>query len=128
LRGWKLHPEIRKRDESTGEFAVVRAEESMPVAVQTQLSPSAPMLAAEEASYAQDHLEAYGAQKDTFLKIYPYAVSKGLLERVIKTLNLPAEVVRTIEDADAILALRSYARAGAKIYSLAEAKQIPVYV
>jgi len=51
-----------------------------------------------------------------------------LLERVIKTLNLPAEVVKTIEDADAILALRSYARAGAKIFSLAEAKQIPVYV
>jgi hypothetical protein len=62
------------------------------------------------------------------LKIYPYAVSKGLLERVVKTLQLPVEVVKSIDEADAILALRSYARAGAKIFSLAEARQLPVYV
>ena len=115
LRGWKIHPEMRKRDESTGEFAVVRAEGQMPI-------PTPSM--SGESVIAPWMIEG----KDTYLKIYPYAVSKGLLERVIKTLNLPAEVVKTIEDADAILALRSYARAGAKIYSLAEAKQIPVYV
>ncbi len=134
LRGWKIHPEIRKRDESTGKFAIVRPEEQLPTAAQkTPLVGSTinaqPLPLGAEGAYALDHMEAYGGpQKDTFLKIYPYAVSKGLLERVIKTLNLPAEVVKTIEDADAILALRSYARAGAKIYSLAEAKQIPVYV
>jgi stage III sporulation protein SpoIIIAA len=113
LRGWKIHPEIRKRDESTGGFAVVRAEGPVPSAA-SAASSEGPM--------------SYEEGKETYLKIYPYAVSKGLLERVIKTLNLPADVVKTIEDADAILALRSYARAGAKIYSLAEAKQIPVYV
>ena len=46
----------------------------------------------------------------------------------MKTLQLPVEVVKSIDEADAILALRSYARAGAKIYSLAEARQVPVYV
>ena len=65
---------------------------------------------------------------DTHLKIYPYAVSKGLLERVIKTMQLAVDVVKTIDEADAILALRSYARAGAKIFSLAEARQLPIYV
>ena len=123
LRGWKIHPEVRRRDESTGKFAVVKPEEQVPSLLGVAgVGGNAPI---------HDHEAAEvfgGAQKDTFLKIYPYAVSKGLLERVIKTLNLPAEVVKTIEDADAILALRSYARAGAKIYSLAEAKQIPVYV
>ena len=155
LRGWKIHPEVRKRDESTGNIAVVRAEDSAPNMAsggrgnRENTSPtSRPQerererievrrsedIAAREASMempaaAYADADYYGgANKDTFLKIYPYAVSKGLLERVIKTLNLPAEVVKTIEDADAILALRSYARAGAKIYSLAEAKQIPVYV
>lgn len=122
LRGWKIHPEIRRRDESTGEFAVVRQADH--VFASTQQAPGV-----EEQSYASWGNTPTGPDgKDTFLKIYPYAVSKGLLERVIKTLNLPADVVKTIEDADAILALRSYARAGAKIYSLAEAKQIPVYV
>jgi stage III sporulation protein SpoIIIAA len=137
LRGWKIHPEIRKRDESTGQFAVVRPEEKAPMPRETA-SPAArgERVEAMQPTNTRDPYfvepmanDIYsGAQKDTFLKIYPYAVSKGLLERVIKTLNLPAEVVKTIEDADAILALRSYARAGAKIYSLAEAKQIPVYV
>lgn len=116
LRGWKIHPEIRKRDESTGSFAVVSGE------------PKFAPAAASVDSVTIVSPPAGGEQSETFLKIYPYAVSKGLLERVIKTLNLPADVVKTTEEADAILALRSYARAGAKIYSLAEAKQIPVYV
>ncbi len=120
LRGWKIHPEIRRRDESTGSFAVVRPEAK----IVTQ--PAQPTTAEETAAWSQTPFDPI--DKDTFLKVYPYAVSKGLLERVIKTLSLPAEVVKTTEEADAILALRSYARAGAKIYSLAETKQIPVYV
>jgi hypothetical protein len=121
LRGWKIHPEIRRRDESTGSFAVLRAENKL----MTNITQESHAPANEEGEgWAQQ--PAY--DKETYLKIYPYAVSKGLLERVIKTLNLPAEVVKTLDEADAILALRSYARAGAKIYSLAEAKQIPVYV
>jgi len=112
LRGWKIHPEIRRRDESTGEVAVLQTE--------------APVAAAAEglAPFATDWAE----QQDTYLKIYPYAVSKGQLERVVKAMQLPVTVVKSIDEADAILALRSYARAGAKIYSLAEARQIPVYV
>ncbi len=115
LRGWKIHPEIRRRDESTGEFSVLQKE--VPVA-------TAAVSANGLAPFATD----WANQQETFLKIYPYAVSKGQLERVIKTLQLPVTVVKTIDDADAILALRSYARSGAKIFSLAEARQIPVYV
>jgi hypothetical protein len=37
-------------------------------------------------------------------------------------------IVKSVEEADAILALRSYARAGAKIFSLAESQQVPIYV
>lgn len=116
LRGWKIHPEIRRRDESTGSFAVVRPETKVITTAQEEGST-------DTAAWPQPQYD-----KDTYLKIYPYAVSKGLLERVVKTLSLPAEVVKSIDDADAILALRSYARAGAKIFSLAEAKQVPVYV
>jgi len=115
LRGWKIHPEIRKRDESTGDFAVVQKQE--PIVVTAASSDGL-------AAFSQD----WGNPQDTHLKVYPYAVSKGLLERVVKTLQLPIEVVKSIDEADAILALKSYARAGAKIYSLAEAQQVPVYV
>ncbi len=113
LRGWKIHPEIRRRDESTGEVAVLQREAQVATASADGLAP-----------FATD----WANQQETFLKIYPYAVSKGQLERVVKTLQLPVSVVKSIDDADAILALRSYARAGAKIFSLAEARQVPVYV
>jgi stage III sporulation protein SpoIIIAA len=113
LRGWKIHPEIRRRDDATGKFSVVHTPEPA-------LSAGADGLAA----FATDWVPP----QDTHLKIYPYAVSKGLLERVVKTLQLPVDVVKSIDEADAILALRSYARAGAKIFSLAEARQVPVYV
>ncbi|HEY9774761.1 MAG TPA: R3H domain-containing nucleic acid-binding protein [Planktothrix sp.] len=112
LRGWKIHPEIRRRDDATGQFQVVQKPESAAEGMEG-LAP-----------FATD----WGNPQETQLKIYPYAVSKGLLERVVKTLALPIEVVKSIDEADAILALRSYARAGAKIYSLAEARQVPVYV
>ncbi|HNA72408.1 MAG TPA: AAA family ATPase, partial [Candidatus Obscuribacter sp.] len=103
LRGWQIHPEIRKRDESTGDFAVVqKPEPTVTVTMMEGLEP-----------FASD----WASPKETHLKVYPYAVSKGLLERVVKTLQLPVEVVKAIDEADAILALRSYARAGAKIFS-----------
>lgn len=119
LRGWKIHPEIRRRDDATGEVSVVPTVEPV-VANVEGLAP-----------FASDWTQTPGAEaqgNDTHLKIYPYAVSKGLLERVVKTLVLPVEVVKSIDEADAILALKSYARTGAKIYSLADARQIPVYV
>jgi stage III sporulation protein AA len=113
LRGWKIHPEVRRKDESTGAYSVVQHE-----------APTAVPPAEGLAPFVTDWVQ----QQDTYLKIYPYAVSKGQLERVVKTLQLPVSVVKSIDEADAILALRSYARSGAKIHELAEARQIPVYV
>jgi stage III sporulation protein SpoIIIAA len=113
LKGWKIHPEIRRRDDATGQFSVLHTPEAAASTSAEGLTP-----------FATD----WGNPQETHLKIYPYAVSKGLLERVVKTLQLPVEVVKSIDEADAILALRSYARAGAKIFSLAEARQVPVYV
>lgn len=116
LRGWKIHPEIRRRDDETGKFSVVHTVE--PVAKEDN----------DDLASLPFNTGEWGNPQETHLKVYPYAVSKGLLERVVKTLQMPIEVVKSIDEADAILALRSYARAGAKIFSLAEARQIPVYV
>jgi stage III sporulation protein SpoIIIAA len=115
LRGWKIHPEIRRRDDETGKVSVVH---SMEPAANSDIGEG-------QLTFGTDWNVN---TSETHLKVYPYAVSKGLLERVVKTLQLPIEVVKSIDEADAILALRSYARAGAKIFSLAEARQIPVYV
>ncbi len=113
LKGWKIHPEIRRRDDVTGQFSVVQSTD----AATTKTGSVSPTTG-----------EWSAASSDSNLKIYPYAVSKGLLERVIKTMQISVDVVKTIDEADVILALRSYARAGAKIFSLAEARQLPIYI
>lgn len=133
LRGWKIHPEIRRRDDQTGEVSVVPVPETVKLAADaafasaTASSDQSNMIMNMAMNSPQNpNMMEYG--NDNYLKVYPYAVSKGLLERVVKTLQIPVEVVKSIDEADAILALKSYARAGAKIYSLAEARKIPVYV
>jgi stage III sporulation protein SpoIIIAA len=147
LRGWKIHPEVRRRDESTGDFSVVVPQEKPAFtssssstegsrvgqsSSEQQASGFAVVGKPSPVDYDAYPPESYeppsGRGQATYLKIYPYAVSKGLVEQVVKTLSLPAAVVKTIDDADAILALKSYARAGAKIYELADARHIPVYV
>ena len=121
LRGWKIHPEIRRRDDSTGTFSVVQSTDNKQ---STSKEGEFAGMVGDWSQAAAANQASGGAQ----LKIYPYAVSKGLLERVVKTMQLPIDVVKTIDEADVIVALRSYARAGAKIFSLAESRQLPVYV
>ncbi len=117
LRGWKIHPEVRRRDDSTGKVSVVQPKVNA-------IQPAA----FDQSVSSTDTVAISQVPGESELKIYPYAVSKGLLERVIKSLGLPAIVVKTIDEADAIIALKSYARSGAKIYSLAEANEIPIYI
>ena len=115
LKGWKIHPEVRRRDDATGKFSVVQAPLASLAGKKENLAP----ISGEWATQGTH---------ESNLKIYPYAVSKGLLERVVKTMQISVDVVKTIDEADVILALRSYARAGAKIFSLAEARQLPIYI
>ncbi|MFN3430954.1 MAG: R3H domain-containing nucleic acid-binding protein, partial [Candidatus Sericytochromatia bacterium] len=67
-------------------------------------------------------------KEDGKMRIFPYAVSRSQLERVIRTLRLPAVVTKNVDDADVVLVLKSYARNGGRIIEQAEAKKVPVYV
>jgi len=108
LRGKALFPEIRKLDRSTGKIEVISSKETIgQISFSTTDIPEADV---------------------DIVKIYPYAVSRGQLERVIKTLELPATVSKTIDDAGVIFALRNYAKPGAKILDLAKKHKVPLYV
>lgn len=111
LRGRALFPEIRKIDRTTGKIEVLSGKET--VTSQGQISFS-----------TTDIPEA----DIDIVKIYPYAVSRGQLERVIRTLELPAKVSRAIDDAGVIFALKNYAKQGAKILELSRKHKIPLYV
>ncbi len=61
------------------------------------------------------------------VNIYPYAVSRSHLERIVNTLGYPVTLTKEIDDADVVLALRSHVRDKGKIASVAHNRQIPVH-
>ena len=108
LRGRALFPEIRKLDKETGKVEILTRKETVTAQGQVSFSSTdTPM---------------------PVVSIYPYAVSRGQLERVIQTLELPACVSKTIDEASVIFALKNYAKQGAKILELARKHKIPLYV
>lgn len=110
LRGRPLYPEVRKIDKATGQVEVLSAKETV--------TPSG------QVSFSTTNV----IQEDEITRIYPYAVSRGQLERVIRNLQLPAVLCKTIDEASVIFALKNYAKPGAKILEFAKRHKIPLYV
>jgi hypothetical protein len=68
-------------------------------------------------------------EKDTGpLRIYPFGVNKQVLERALRSLQLPAVAANTLDEADLVLTIRSKAREGTKIMLAAKEHNLPVHV
>ncbi len=65
--------------------------------------------------------------EDAVHYIYPYAVSRSMLEQVIQTMNLPVVLTKDLDSADVILALRSHIKNHSKLRHIAKARQIPIH-
>ncbi len=65
--------------------------------------------------------------EDLPLHIYPYGVSRHQLDQVVRTLNLPIVLTKDIDNADAVLALRSHVKNHSKLRHLAKSRQIPIH-
>lgn len=61
------------------------------------------------------------------LHVYPYAVSRHQLDQVIRTLALPVVLTKDLDNAEAVLALRSHVKNHSKLRHIAQARQIPIY-
>ena len=105
LRGYMPQPEIRALGED-GQVKVLR----------------------ETAYEAEERRGPEASDGVARMRIFPYAVSRSQLERVIRTLRLPAVVTKNVDDADVVLVLRSYAKNGGRIFEQAEARKVPIYV
>ncbi len=68
-----------------------------------------------------------GPNGEDVLYVYPYGVSRHQLEQVIRTLKLPVILTKEIDNAEAVLALRSHVKNHAKLRQLAKARQIPIH-
>ncbi|MGB5975250.1 MAG: R3H domain-containing nucleic acid-binding protein, partial [Nodosilinea sp.] len=69
-----------------------------------------------------------GPNGEDALRLYPYGLSRHQLERVIQTLHMPVVVTKDLDSADAVLALRSHAKAQAKLKHMAQGRQVPVHL
>ena len=76
----------------------------------------------EQAHLEEEEMQDFSFSKDgNSLAIYPYAISKSLLKRAFASVsNIDLKVVNTLDEADIIFALKSYATPGAKIFNISE--------
>jgi stage III sporulation protein SpoIIIAA len=65
--------------------------------------------------------------EDLPVYVYPYGVSRQPLEQVIQLLNLPVELTKDVDSADALLTLRSQAKHNSKLRQLVKVRQIPIH-
>ena len=60
-------------------------------------------------------------------KLYLYAVSRTIVEKIIERLNLNVELTRNVEDADIVIAHKNFAKGGAKILNTAKEYRVQVF-
>lgn len=139
LRGWPIRPEIRKVDQTYDVKPPEPIQKVTPIenvmlnSFQHRINerPCAPET--NSGRHNSDSLkfsfsrENYVKEVKNFKKIYIYAVSRSIVEKVIERLDLNAEVTRNVEDADIVLAHKNFAKGGAKVLTTANDYHIRVF-
>lgn len=143
LRGWPIRPEIRKVDKTyDNKPAQIKEEEHLLPTTEPQkemLPPKAepePYVEQEKKNVLQnpaDRLKFSFNRKDYvkeakgFKKIYLYAVSRSIVEKIIERLDLNAEITKNIDEADLVIAHKNFAKGGAKILSTANNYRLQIF-
>jgi hypothetical protein len=65
--------------------------------------------------------------EDLPVYVYPYGIGRSQLDQVIEILQLPVAITKDLQQADAVLALRSHAKSNQKLRQIAKGIQIPIY-
>ncbi len=126
LRGWPIRPEIRKvdkvyeTDSQTGEM-VETVTESEKIEL--------PKITQEEKNSLNFSFsrEKYVDEVKNFKKIYLYAVSRTIVEKVIERLDMNAEITRNLDDADIVIAHKNFSKGGARILSTANDYRLQIF-
>ena len=112
LRGWPIRPEIRKVEENKESVQEIKQE------VQTPQDNSLNF------SFSR---QKYVEQAKPVKKLYLYAVSRTIVEKLIERLNLNVEIIRNVEDADIVIAHKNFAKGGAKVLSTAKEYRVQIF-
>jgi len=112
LRGYQVPAEIRELG-AEGEIRLVQAPAGGPRALERRGADVTPISAAL-------------ASRER--RIYPFGVSRLRLGQALRQTGFPGQVVEHLDQADAVITLRSYYRRKPQALLDAEARSIPVYV
>ena len=133
LRGWPIRPEIRKVDQIYDKQVEKQAEEIKKVQPKQEPSITEQINKLEQKIQPADSLkfnfsrQKYVEEVKGIKKIYLYAVSRSIVEKVIERLDLKAEITRNIDDADIVIAHKNFAKGGAKILSTANDYRLQIF-
>lgn len=127
LRGWPIRPEIRKVDK-TYEFSTpVGPVPSRVPNVIDKINALDDKIEHPESLKFSFSRQKYVEEVKKFKKIYLYAVSRSIAEKVIERLDLNAEITRNLDDADIVIAHKNFVKGGAKVLSTAEESRLQIF-
>lgn len=126
LRGWPIKPEIRKVGQTYEARAQQAVEQKAPAPTPVHMEPTVLPNPSDSLKFSFSRKD-YVKEVKNFKKIYIYAVSRSIVEKVIERLDLNAEITRNLEDADIVIAHKNFAKGGAKILSTAQDYRIQVF-
>lgn len=127
LRGWPITPEIRKVDENY-DSKIEKTQQSSENKIMDKVNELE-----SRTGNAQSPLNfSFNRQKyvddvKNHKKIYIYAVSRSIVDKIIERLDINAEIVRNVEDADFVIAHKNFAKGGTKVLAVANEYRLPVY-
>lgn len=133
LRGWPIRPEIRKVDQTYDKQIEKQAEEVKKIQPKQEPSITEQINKLEQKIQPADSLkfnfsrQKYVEEVKGIKKIYLYAVSRSIVEKVIERLDLKAEITRNIDEADIVIAHKNFAKGGAKILSTANDYRLQIF-
>ncbi|MBR1425686.1 single-stranded DNA-binding protein [bacterium] len=127
LRGWPIKPEIRRVDKAY-DFSVMPTPvpERVPNVID-KINALDDKIEHPESLKFSFSRQKYVEEVKKFRKIYLYAVSRSIAEKVIERLDLNAEITRNIDDADIVIAHKNFIKGGAKVLSTAEHDRLQIF-
>jgi stage III sporulation protein SpoIIIAA len=136
LRGYPTPPEIRYRNEKNE----IKVEKLPTPSITTRGSMAQGMRRSSEvvrSTSKQRPLQMQQPDEPVIsdpetgrlrtVKIFPYGVARNRLEQAAKRLSVPAIIVRTPDEADLIMTLRTYYRSRQQVLIEAEDRGTPLY-
>lgn len=125
LRGWPIRPELRKVDK-TYSFSSEPPVEKTPTVIDKINALDEKIEHPESLKFSFSR-QKYVEEVKKFKKIYLYAVSRSIAEKVIERLDLNAEITRNLDDANIVIAHKNFIKGGAKVLSTAEENRLQIF-